>query len=107
MKYDINIQRLKALVEKEFAQFFYIAKGKVFQEKEVVDYKGSTWRLDRLIIDENEAWVIDYKSGVEATLDYQAQVKNYITIVQSLYPNLKVRGFLLYLDELKVEEVYG
>ncbi len=97
---------LKAIVtKKELKPFFFVADGTVFQEKEIVDNNGMTYRLDRLILTKDEAWIVDYKSNREVEKIYQNQVKNYQQIVSKLYPALKVRGFLIYLSELDVEEV--
>jgi len=40
-------------------------------------------------------------------LDYAKQIREYREIIAQLYPKLEVKGYLLYLEELKVEEVDG
>ncbi|NOZ63486.1 MAG: UvrD-helicase domain-containing protein [Caldiserica bacterium] len=53
---------VKKLIEEETCKkFFYLDKGKIYLEKEIVDYRGHTRRIDRLVVKENEVWVIDYK----------------------------------------------
>ncbi|MBM3249322.1 MAG: hypothetical protein FJZ09_00540 [Candidatus Omnitrophica bacterium] len=97
----------KVLEAKSFRQYFYLGDAQVFQEKEVVNSSGDTKRLDRLIITDKSAWIVDYKSREEEELDYAKQIREYREIIAQLYPKLEVKGYLLYLEELKVEEVDG
>jgi ATP-dependent exoDNAse (exonuclease V) beta subunit len=99
-------KKVKKLIEKdEIKPFFYIPEGKVYQEKEVVDFYGNTRRIDRLIIKEKEVWVVDYKSSGGYEEEYRQQIHEYVKIIQRIYPNFKVRGFIIYLDELNIEEI--
>ncbi|MDD5432151.1 MAG: UvrD-helicase domain-containing protein [Candidatus Omnitrophica bacterium] len=95
----------KLLSDKRFTQYFEVASGSVYLEQEIVDKYGNARRIDRLIINSEEAIVVDYKSSAEGTLDYKEQVKQYMDIVRGIYPKLKVKGILLYLDNLGIEEV--
>jgi ATP-dependent exoDNAse (exonuclease V) beta subunit len=95
----------KVLAAAVFKQFFYLGNAEVFQEKEVVNSLGETKRLDRLIIRDKEVWIVDYKTREEEELDYAKQVNEYKSIIRELYPSHEVKGYLLYLEELKVEEV--
>lgn len=88
-----------------YNMFFYLAVGEVFQEYEVVNAAGHSRRLDRLIVLPEEVWVVDYKGAMESDALYQEQVREYIILVAVLYPDRYCRGFLLYLDEWRVEEV--
>jgi len=97
----------KVLEAKELRPFFYLTDVEVYQEKEVVDNQGRTKRIDRLIIGKKEAWVVDYKTRQEPQLDYRQQIETYKAIIKELYPRLIVRGFIIYLDELRAEEVDG
>jgi ATP-dependent exoDNAse (exonuclease V) beta subunit len=87
--------------------FFYVKEGNVYQEKEVVNSFGDTKRIDRLIVTPKEAWIVDYKSVKDDFEAYKEQIGEYMKIIKSLYPRLKVRGFLIYLDTLTSEEIYG
>lgn len=95
------------LGHKELRPFFEVKEGEVYQEKEVVDSHGQTKRIDRLIVKSKEALVIDYKSSKEDSPRDYDQMREYIKIVQDIYPQAKVKGILIYLDTLKAEEVYG
>ncbi len=95
----------RILAHGEFRKFFITPGAFVYREKEVVDSKGGVRRIDRLIILDKEAWVIDFKTGVEFLEDYRGQVREYMEIVKKLYPDRIVKGFLLYTDRFSVEEV--
>ncbi|HDI45724.1 MAG TPA: hypothetical protein ENF60_00115, partial [Candidatus Omnitrophica bacterium] len=89
-----------------FRRFFYLDGGRVYQEKEIVDSQGLTKRIDRLIIKDNEVWVVEYKTGIPLP-EYRDQVKEYMDIIKGIYPGYKVRGYILYLDTKIVEEIDG
>jgi ATP-dependent exoDNAse (exonuclease V) beta subunit len=125
----------KALSGKALKDFFFVGDGEVYQEKDVVTAKGETRRLDRLIVKKDEVWVVDYKSSVDDSIEgdgqtrgpdaalarstgkwrpegsslgsgaYQDQVREYMAIKDAIYPGKSVKGFLVYLDTLTVEEV--
>ncbi len=91
-------------------RFFYLDKNdSVFTEKELVDKKGHTKRIDRLIIkaDENEVWVIDYKLKGALLKEYKDQIIEYIDLVKQIYPEFKIKGFIIFIQELQVEEING
>ncbi|MFN4947513.1 MAG: PD-(D/E)XK nuclease family protein, partial [Chryseotalea sp.] len=60
-------------------------------------------RLDRLMLNDKEIIILDYKSGEERKED-QLQMKEYMTIVRTMY-QLPVKGFLYYLGLDKLVEV--
>ena len=61
---DVYSARLKELIDHpQMKKFFYLSGSRMFCEKEIVNGFGDTKRIDRLIISEKEAWVIDYKSS--------------------------------------------
>lgn len=97
--------KLESLIgNKELKDVFY-PQGRVFCEKEVANRFGDLKRIDRLIIKEKEAWIIDYKSSAKAKEQQLKQIKQYRDIVREIYPGLKTRGFLLYLDREVLQEV--
>ncbi|MDP2922557.1 MAG: UvrD-helicase domain-containing protein [Candidatus Omnitrophota bacterium] len=96
---------LKLIEKKELKDIFYISDGKVFCEKEIVNSFGDLKRIDRLIVREKEIWIIDYKSSQESKLEQIKQVLEYIGIMKEIYPQKEIKGFLVYLDEMKLEQV--
>ncbi|MEW6088747.1 MAG: UvrD-helicase domain-containing protein [bacterium] len=95
----------KLLDKPELKKFFYVSDGKVYLEKNVVDYFGNTKRIDRLVIKENEVWIVEYKTTGESTADYKEQVKNYMDLIKELFPSKTIKGFVIFLEEAKAEEI--
>ncbi|OKL44376.1 double-strand break repair helicase AddA [Pseudovibrio exalbescens] len=59
--------------------------------------------IDRLVVIENEIWIVDYKTNTQVpqtaasvSEDYVAQLAVYRKLLSSLYGDKKIRGFLLY-----------
>ena len=97
----------KNLLKKEALKKFFYLDTEVFLEKEIVDSRGNIRRLDRLVVGAVEAWILDYKSVKAESAADQQQVKEYIGIVKQIYPKKQIKGYLLYLDDLSLEEVNG
>lgn len=85
--------------------FFYCGKAQVLTEKEIVNTRGHLKRLDRLIIGEKEVRIVDFKSSREGEDQHVEQVRDYMKIVATMYPGKTVKGWLVYLDSIEVEEV--
>lgn len=95
----------KIVKESTFQPFFNVDEGEVVTEKEIVNKKGHAKRIDRLIIKEEEVWVVDYKSTETNSEEYRQQVREYKLMIKEIYPHRTIKGFLLYLDTLKVEDI--
>jgi ATP-dependent exoDNAse (exonuclease V) beta subunit len=85
--------------------FFYIDDGEVFTEKEIVNKDGHTKRIDRLIVKKDIILVIDYKTRGDITEGYKNQIEEYIEILKNIYPDKQIKGFLLFLEDTRVEEL--
>lgn len=103
--YEQSVRRM--LSSRDLAPYFKAPDASVYTEKEVVDSSGSTRRIDRLIIKEGRAWVIDYKSTREDREGHLIQVREYADIIRKVFPALEVKGVLIYLDDLGKEEISG
>jgi ATP-dependent exoDNAse (exonuclease V) beta subunit len=97
----------KLLDNKSFLSYFEIKDGLIYTEKDIVNSLGDTKRIDRLILKPKEAIIVDYKSTREQNNDYRQQLLEYMKIIQDIYPDLEVKGVLIYLDDMSVEEVNG
>ena len=85
--------------------FFCCGKARVLTEKEIVNTLGHLKRLDRLIIGEKDIRIVDFKSSREGEDRHIEQVRDYMKIVATMYPEKTVKGWLVYLDSGDVEEV--
>jgi ATP-dependent helicase/nuclease subunit A len=64
---------------------------------------GQQKRIDRIMIGKSRTVIVDYKTGNRKTVDKE-QVEQYAAVLTAMgYPN--VQAYLVYLAELKVEEV--
>ncbi|MFH1423064.1 MAG: 3'-5' exonuclease, partial [Planctomycetota bacterium] len=96
----------KIISSKTTKQFFHCGDNvKIYREKEFVDKYGRTYRIDRLIMRDKEVQIIDFKSSAENKKEHVMQVNEYVQIVRDVYPDKKVSGYLLYMDEVKVVEI--
>ena len=99
-------KRLQQMLDqKELQPFFSCAQAEVFTEKEMVNAVGHTKRCDRLIIRSDEVWIVDFKSTRDSAGRDREQILEYREILQDVYAGRTIRGFLVYFDELKAEEV--
>lgn len=62
-------------------------------------------QIDRLVVTENEVLIVDYKTNRPPPKDpaqipaiYKTQMKSYSDIVEKIYPDKKIRCFLLWTD---------
>lgn len=103
---DDQRKTLLRIVGSEFLRpFFFVERGDVFCELEVVDHQGKTRRMDRVVVLEKEVVVIDYKSSKAAQKEQLSQVRDYVKILTSLYPDKPARGILFFIDTFKGEEI--
>jgi len=90
-------------------KFFYVTDGLIYREKEFVDFYGNTKRIDRLIIKKDEVWIVDFKISEFKMDDYYKQINDYIRILNEIYPNKNIIGFLVYIfnSGINVEQING
>ena len=80
--------------------FFERDRGRVVsREQEFVNGAGALFRADRVVVDNDEIIVIDFKTGDDKKeLEYRDQVQNYVGILREIYPRKKVFGLIAYVD---------
>ncbi|MGA1373414.1 MAG: UvrD-helicase domain-containing protein [Flavobacteriales bacterium] len=79
---------------------FFASDAEVLCEHDLVDGQGAVVRPDRLVRRGNRWDVVDFKTGKE-TANHRAQVRKYMAAVQAAEPAAEVRGYLLYINDLK------
>jgi ATP-dependent exoDNAse (exonuclease V) beta subunit len=92
---------LEFLNHDEVSPYFRAIPGRIVKkEQEFSDSRGNLFRMDRVIFEEDQISVIDYKTGTdkEAEKEYVYQLKNYIRILKEIYPGKKVEGIIAYVD---------
>ncbi|MCB1952817.1 MAG: UvrD-helicase domain-containing protein [Rhodocyclaceae bacterium] len=82
--------------------FFDPAQFEVaYNEVEIIDDAGRLGRIDRLVLRDDAAWVIDYKSGhPEPALmeKYRQQMRDYCRAVSAMFSTLTARALLVFAD---------
>jgi ATP-dependent exoDNAse (exonuclease V) beta subunit len=99
---------LEFLNHEEIKPYFRAMPGRVIKkEQDFSDPRGNLFRMDRVIFEEDQVSVIDYKTGTdkEAEEEYISQLKNYIRILEEIYPDKNVEGVIAYVDLKEIKKV--
>ncbi|MCL4479340.1 MAG: UvrD-helicase domain-containing protein [Deltaproteobacteria bacterium] len=104
---DIIDKLTEVLTSEEVKAWFTPGRSaNVFKEKEIVNKHGELKRIDRLIVTQDEAIIVDYKTGGLKDIEkHKKQVRGYMNIISDIYPTRRIKGYLLYVDHNRVEEV--
>lgn len=106
LKADYSMETMKKnllefVTHEEMRRYFRAMPGRVIRkEQDLSDPRGNLFRIDKMIFEEDQVSVIDYKTGSdkEAEKEYISQIKNYIWMLKEIYPNRKVQGVIAYVD---------
>jgi ATP-dependent helicase/nuclease subunit A len=99
---------LEFLTHEEIRPYFKAKPGRVIKkEQDFSEPRGNLFRMDRVIFEESQVSVIDYKTGIdkEAEKEYISQLKNYIRILKEIYPDKNVEGIIAYVDLKEIRKV--
>jgi ATP-dependent exoDNAse (exonuclease V) beta subunit len=78
----------------------------VLNEQEYVARGGNLLRADRIVIDQSEVTVVDFKTGaVEDEEEYVQQIRRYVDIMRDIYPGRVVHGVIAYVDRRVIRRV--
>ena len=96
---------LQSITEHPELKIYYKHNLTVYNEREILTRQGEIIIPDRLVINENnEAVIIDYKTGKQ-TADHIQQLEKYADVVSQLNYNV-IKKILVYIGEsLTIEEV--
>lgn len=98
-----SLAKANEIANHENCQHFFSSPANSKSEAEIVTPDGHTLRPDRIVENEHEILVIDYKTGTSQD-SHKRQVRKYKEALESLY-QLPIKGYLLYTEEVVVEEV--
>ena len=98
-----DILYFKEKLKKDFIKRFFFTDKKVSTEFDIVDNKGNTYRIDRIIFDD-VIKIIEFKTGEEKDESHINQLKNYMNIINEIY-HKEIKGYLVYLDREEVYEI--
>jgi ATP-dependent exoDNAse (exonuclease V) beta subunit len=101
---EIEARLAEFLALPQVKELFLTRPGRtILREASFVEESGEMARMDRVIVDESEVAVVDFKTGGERA--YEGQIERYKTILARVYPGKVVKGYLAYVDSGKVIEV--
>ena len=95
--------QLKSLFSNPLFLSWFSVKGDLLAEQGILMPGGKQKRPDRIILDGENAVVVDFKTGAELD-QHQHQVLEYMELVGKL-SNKPVKGYLCYLETEKIVEV--
>ena len=96
---------LTALLEKPPMRDWFHPNVRIFTEQAILLPGGRSKRPDRILITDNKAVVIDFKTGGEKS-SHQNQVKEYINLVRSLTQK-PTEGYLVYIESGLIRPIVG
>ncbi|MDR2437637.1 MAG: UvrD-helicase domain-containing protein [Endomicrobium sp.] len=89
----------KLFSSKEILEIFLCEKDKVFNEKEIVDSSGQSYRIDKLIVDNDRFVILDFKSSIYDEDENKEQLKNYIFLLTEIYPKKKAFAYIVDINK--------
>jgi ATP-dependent helicase/nuclease subunit A len=103
----VREQAAVILRQPELARFFDPAQYLAAHNELELAYDGQFLRLDRFVRFDNEGWILDYKRQLLAgeRAEYRAQLAQYRSAVQFLYPGLAIKTALVLADGSMMEEI--
>ncbi|ECW8954289.1 RecB-like helicase [Campylobacter lari] len=93
-------KRLTMLLKDE--SFNALLVGKKLLKEQIITYKGDQKQLDMLAFDDNEAIIIDYKTGLNLN-EHKKQVLLYKEAIEKILAKTSTKAFLVYVLKDKVE----
>ena len=87
------------------APYFTEKEGRVIKnEVSFIDKNGHILRMDRVVIDKSDVFVIDYKTGKMQEDLYKAQIEQYMHVLKGIYNDKEIKGILFDIDTGEYDE---
>jgi len=97
-------EKLKKLLDHSGLKDYYSENKKYKIETEIATFTGEILRPDRIILEENKAIIIDYKTGRENNKKYFKQLTKYHeALINMGYSHVK--SLLVYIDDMTIVEL--
>lgn len=98
---QIKEKIIKTIKNSELAYYFVKKpERKIFNEFELCDESGLIHRVDRVVIDEDDITVIEYKTGARSE-EHVSQVRLYMELISKIFKNKRTKGVIYYIDSDK------
>lgn len=100
---------LRIMHDNPLIRSWFDPQNRVFSECDILDpdarkHNRRNQRPDRIVLKDGKITVVDYKFGDEHG-GYQGQVRNYMRLLKSMYPDSEVKGYLWYVRRGTTESV--
>ena len=92
------------------SDFNFMFGNQTFSEVEIA-IENKTYRIDKLVIKDDEIIIIDYKTDVNVPnkdnvpTKYKTQLSNYKKVIEKIYPQKKVKTFILWFETANLMEI--
>lgn len=110
--YDEEVkQKISDVVLNEKFLKYFNKNNKIYTEVDFVDKVGRVFRIDRLVVDKDIIYVVDYKTGIKEYYKnfeqekYFKQIRKYMNIINDVYKTATI-GVILDIDNLSEETVH-
>ncbi len=111
---DKQVERITRLISRALhhrdAKHWFDGTYTIQNECEIAFYnpqkgKAEVLRPDRVMMNEEEIIVVDFKFGKPHPEEYHDQVQGYMNLLQQMYPGYKLSGFIWYVYRNQIVEV--
>jgi len=99
---DLLLQQVKTLLKNVQVADWFSAKWQVRNEVHTLLPGGKEYRIDRLLLNDKQAIVIDFKTGKPKKEDYE-QINEYCAMLNQM--DFISEGYLLYLNEGTITKI--
>jgi len=97
-------KRIEALIKDDRVRQFFTSDWQVFTEREILLPSGRRYRPDRVMINDQETIVLDYKFGEKMDKKHHKQIFAYLKQIRKMgytHP----RGIIWYVNQMEIIEV--
>lgn len=103
---DFVKENLKNLFSsKEILEMFSYEKDEIFNEKEIVNSSGESFRIDKLIVSLDKFIILDFKRSSYDEEENKKQLENYVFLVSEIYPDKKAFAYIVDIDKNSLVKV--
>ena len=98
------VKRMKTVLDQPDVRCWFDGTMHVLNEAEILFDNGKSRRPDRVMIQDKQVIVVDYKFGEQKDNRYRSQIKKYINLIQGMGYE-QVEGYLWYVELNEIEMV--
>ena len=96
-------QKIRSYIDKPEVKEWFDPKYEVVNERNILFHLGSRLRPDRVLVNGNNVFVIDYKFGIKEEKSYIRQIRYYCSALKEMGYQ-KVKGYIWYVNLNKIIE---